>query len=255
MVSVCLTTYNGEAYIYRQISTILGQLNDTDEVLISDDGSSDNTLSLLKSFNDARIKILKHTPRNEKRYKFNLTTRNIENAILHSKGDIIILADQDDEWLPNRINSAKKLLIKYDLVVNDCEIINENNEPVAPSYFEKVNPSDSIIKNFVSSSYLGCCMAFNRKCLKYSLPFPSSPVPHDIWIGLIAKIFNSVYFSSEKVIRYRRHGSNLSASAEESKNSLTFKIQYRFILLYAVCKRYFSIKFNLNENSTNNKIL
>ncbi|WP_131536266.1 glycosyltransferase [Pedobacter nototheniae] len=251
MISVCITTYNGEGFIIKQLDSILMQLEQKDEIIISDDGSTDNTIRLIKSLEDSRIKILNHVPKPEKRYKFNLTTRNIENAILKAEGDIIILADQDDVWNQNRISVVKELLLVHDLVVNDCEIMDERGGVIAPSYFVKIKPTDSLFKNLISGRYLGCCMAFKRDCLKYALPFPKLPVPHDIWIGMVAKIFNNVYFTSEKLVKYRRHGANLSASSELSENSLLFKIEYRLMLLFSLVKRYLAIKFKLNESPTN----
>ncbi|MEK5777350.1 glycosyltransferase, partial [Acinetobacter nosocomialis] len=101
MISVCLATYNGEKYIVEQLTSILSQLSPTDEVIISDDHSTDETLLLIKSLNDPRIKII--TNELGKGY-----TKNFENAINHSSGDYIFLSDQDDVWVENKVELMMK---------------------------------------------------------------------------------------------------------------------------------------------------
>ena len=92
MISVCIATYNGEKYIEEQIASILPQLKENDEIIISDDYSTDNTIQVLTKINSKKIKIFKN--QGEKGY-----TSNFENAIKQAKGNYIFLCDQDDVWL------------------------------------------------------------------------------------------------------------------------------------------------------------
>lgn len=101
MVSVCLATYNGEKYIRQQIESILPQLSAADEIVVSDDESTDQTVPILESFNDSRIHIYIHKRRNEK-VVWDYATHNFENALSHAKGDYIFLSDQDDVFLPEK---------------------------------------------------------------------------------------------------------------------------------------------------------
>ena len=80
MISVCLATYNGELFLKEQLTSILKQLGDSDEVVVSDDGSTDLTLTILQEFNDPRIKVFHHDKRKQK-YSFDYATHNFENAI------------------------------------------------------------------------------------------------------------------------------------------------------------------------------
>src|SRR5674476_13034 len=115
MISVCLTTYNGEEYILEQIQSILCQIGNDDEVIISDDGSTDHTLKILNKQEDHRIKIYHNN--NSKGI-----ISNIENALTYAKGDIIFLADQDDVWLPNKVRICSEALINNNLVISDCYV-------------------------------------------------------------------------------------------------------------------------------------
>jgi glycosyltransferase involved in cell wall biosynthesis len=120
-ISVCMATRNGEKYIKQQLSSILKQLSKNDEVIISDDSSTDNTIDIIKSFEDKRIKIYANN-------KFYSPVYNFENALLRSTGDIIFLSDQDDIWEDKKIRVMYELLKRYDLVVSDCTIIDRKGK-------------------------------------------------------------------------------------------------------------------------------
>ena len=119
MISVCMASYNGEKYIKQQIDSILKQLSDEDELVISDDGSTDNTLSVIQSIHDKRIKLI----HNQGEHGY---SRNFENALKNSKGDYIFLSDQDDVWKDNKVETILPLLKKYAFVVHDTEMTDEN---------------------------------------------------------------------------------------------------------------------------------
>ena len=107
MISVCIATYNGARYIGEQLASILKQLSAEDEVVVSDDGSTDGTLDIVRSFNDRRIRIVdgprRHSP-----------TLNFEWALRNAKGEYIFLADQDDVWLPDKLKAATDMLRGYE---------------------------------------------------------------------------------------------------------------------------------------------
>ena len=89
MISVCMATYNGEKFVCQQLRSITAQLGTADEVIVSDDGSTDSTLAVIESMGDSRIKTIEGPRRRSPVWNF-------ENALRHAKGDYIFLADQDD---------------------------------------------------------------------------------------------------------------------------------------------------------------
>ena len=238
-ISVCIATYNGEKYIKEQLDSIICQLGEDDEIIISDDESNDNTIQIIENFKDPRIKIFSHSPNRKTKYRFDLTTRNIENALSKAQGDFIFLADQDDIWVENKVKKIIPLFEKYSLILHDCTIIDNSKKVLHESYFKLIKSKSGIINNLIKNSYLGCCMAFKKSILKKSIPFPISPIPHDIWIGLIAELKENVFFSNEKLIQYRRHENNLSSSSLKSNNSICFKLKSRFFILKNLIKNYF----------------
>ena len=199
MISVCIATYNGEKYIKEQLLSILPQLGKKDEVIISDDHSTDNTLDIVKGLNDNRIKIVINN--REKGY-----TSNFENALSYAIGDYIFLSDQDDIWMSNKVDYCIAELKEYDLVVSDAILINSKGEKIDDSFFYKRNVYYTWLGNIFKFGFLGCCMAFKMNVLKKALPFPKKHLycTHDNWIFLVAQSFYKVKISHEKLIRYRR---------------------------------------------------
>jgi glycosyltransferase involved in cell wall biosynthesis len=234
MISVCIATYNGEKYIKDQLVSILHQLRDEDEVIISDDFSIDNTLEVIKSFNDARIKVFMNTK--EKGF-----TRNFENALEKAQGDIIFLSDQDDIWMPNKVNVCVIALKNSDFIVHDGHMVNKNIDILNESIFKFRNVKNGFLKNFVKIRYLGCCMAFNKNILNKSLPFPDNQIltTHDSWLTLVSELYFNVNLIYQPLIKYRRHGGNVSLGGAKGSNSLITKALIRVYSLFHLIKIYF----------------
>lgn len=233
MISVCLTTYNGEKFIKEQLTSILHQIGDKDEIILSDDGSKDNTLAIVNSIGDSRIKIFY----NRHQHGF---IGNFENALENAHGDYIFLSDQDDIWKPNKVKCVMTYLNKYDLVVHDAEIIDGKGKTLGKNYYSTMHNKSGFLANLYSTRFLGCCMAFTKKVKDKSLPIPHGVVGHDYWIGMYAKLKFKTIFIPDILISYRRHGNNVSPSSEKSKTSLFYKIFIkRLPLLWNLFLRYF----------------
>ncbi len=236
MISVCIPTYNGAVYIKEQLLSILSQLSSNDEIIISDDESTDDTLAIIKSLNDSRIKVYVHK-KTKSRFKSDFTTHNVENALLKSSGDIIFLSDQDDLWINDKVKIMMDKLIDFDLILSDCQIVNSQLKNISSSYFEINNSKPGVINNIIKNSYLGCCMAFRRRVLEYALPFPVTGVAHDIWLGLIAETTGKVCFINSITLLYRRHEWTVTQSGKKSNTSLMFKVLYRYRIIKSLIGR------------------
>lgn len=238
MISVCMATYNGELYIRQQIDSILPQLSNSDELIISDDGSTDNTIDIIRSYRDQRVKLFHNTKRHG-------VAGNFENAILHSEGDIIFFSNQDDVWLPGKISELSDFLItgKYDIVTCNCTLTDENLNIVRESYYENKTPLDkSAVGNFIKDLWLGCCMAFKRNILSEILPFPPRIVAHDLWIAIYGQLRFKCGYYPKSLQLYRRHGNTASFGDSKSKNSIYFRLNYRYYLAKQIIKRLINSK-------------
>jgi len=240
MISVCMATYNGERYIAEQVKSILPQLEENDEIVISDDGSTDTTLEILKSFNDSRIKIFHHNRNLNNKHSFYPSTKNFENALMKAKGDYIFLSDQDDIWQPDKVQITLPFLKKDNLVVSDAWIINENLEK--QEKLSKYMPyKKGYLKNLFKCTTQGCRIAFTKNIKDFCLPFPNGVIIHDFWIRQLAELKFKVSYIPEPLMFYRRHSNNLSGIIK-SRNSLFFMIKYRIVILFESLRRYFGRK-------------
>lgn len=229
-ISVCIATYNGEKYIKEQLDSILVQLDKNDEIIVSDDSSTDSTIEIIKLYNDIRIKIYENQ-------KFKSPIFNFENALKHSNNEYIFLADQDDIWMPNKVEEIKNCLKEYDLIVSDANIINSIGDVLSNSFYQINNSKQGFIHNIIKNSYLGCCMAFNRSILEIALPFPKDIPMHDWWIGLIGELYGKTYFIEDRLIVYRKHDNNVTSSGEKSSNSFYQKIIFRILMIKNILLR------------------
>lgn len=231
MISVCMATYNGEKYIKDQLLSILKQLANNDEIIISDDLSNDKTIEIIESLKDSRIKIFFNKNRGY--------TNNFQNAIQRASGDYIFLADQDDIWVDNKLEIMSKLLLNYDFVVSDAKIVDNKLESLGSTYFElRGGGENGFMNNLKKLKYIGCCMAFRKTILKKILPFPNNTefCPHDFWIALISEFYYKTHVIKEPLLLYRRHGGNVSSHI--SSTSLIFKIQFRVYSFFKVISRF-----------------
>lgn len=251
MISVCIATYNGEKYIKEQIDSILKQLDENDEIIISDNYSTDNTLKILEQYNDKRIKIFQQKKSiNYSRWsKFYSITKNFENAINKSSGDIILFSDQDDIWYDNKVEIIRRDLEIKSCVISNYNVINDINKIICNKKYI-INPLKNILKVILFVPFLGCTMGIQRDLLLKYLPFPKNLLLHDIYIGLLSYISGNIIFENRELISYRYHGFNATtAGLGKSNNRLFFKIYWRIIfyimIIFALLRYRYRIKNKL----------
>lgn len=214
-ISVCLATYNGEQFVKRQLDSVLMLLDDSDQVIVVDDRSSDGTFRLLKETYGDRIEI--HV--NEKNMG---PIKSFEKAISLAKGDIIFLCDQDDIWLETKVSSV---LEKFKdpqtmLVVHDAQVVDGNEEVIHVSWnkYNRNNINQGIIGNIVKNAFTGCMMVFRKEIVPKILPFPDSIEMHDQWIALACKMNKEkIAYIEEPLMLYVRHGKNVTGMKRRSR--------------------------------------
>lgn len=223
-ISVCMATYNGEKYIEEQLKSILDQLSEEDEVVISDDHSKDSTINVIQSINDPRIRV--YYNEGEKGY-----TKNFENALKHSEGDIIFLSDQDDVWIEGKVKAVLNSLKRFQFVVTDAEIVDGSLNTLYASHFKLTSVKSGFIRNFSKTRYIGACMAFKRCVLDKALPFPKnqSLCAHDYWLAIVSEMYFKAGLIETPYLKYRRHDANASGGGlEKSKISIFKRLIIRF---------------------------
>lgn len=234
MISVCMATYNGQRFIKEQIDSILCQLGSEDELVISDDHSSDLTVDIINSYNDKRIKFFYNELKKG-------VTHNFENALQKAAGDVLFLADQDDVWLPGRVSTMIDFMEKggYDVVECNCALVDEDLNVIRDSYYGKGFPQKkSVLGNFIKNSWLGCCMAFKREAFLAASPFPAKASAHDLWLCLYMQLHFKCGYLPAVLHLYRRHSKTVSFADGKSTNSLWFKLSTRAYLAWHLLARW-----------------
>lgn len=232
-ISVCMASRNGARFIRRQLETILTQLGPADEVVVSDDSSTDDTIAIIKGFADPRIRLFENNT-------FFSPIFNFEHALKQATGEIIVLSDQDDIWLENKIAVIRERFRRRTapvcLVALDGCVIDEQERILADSIFKKIKAGPGLVKNVYDNTYLGCCLAFSRELLAVALPFPRRIPMHDMWLGLLAEIFGEVAFVPEKTVMYRKHAASLTDF--RIRFMPVTQIKRRFFLAYHLAARW-----------------
>ena len=216
-VSVCMAAYNGEKYIEEQIYSILPQLTENDEIIISDDGSTDRTLEIIENINDKRITVVKGQKKG--------FACNFFNAIAHANNEIIFLCDQDDIWADNKIvkvlsvfdSNPKCTTVTHEMYTFHNDINEKGNE--FPRKYRK-----GFNYNVLFSSYWGCCMAFKKEFIDKVLPVNEPRLAHDQLIGLASERNGKTVAIPDKLLYHRMHDDNRTST----KNSLIDMIKFRF---------------------------
>ena len=241
VISVCMAAYNGSQFVSEQILSILEQLRQTDELIVGDDASTDNTVEIVEAFHDPRIRLLRNAT--------NLgVIKTFERTLLEARGEIIFLSDQDDIWDPTKVKTVLEVFRArpdVSLVVSDASLVDRKGAPLANSYYEQRGRfRDGFISNLIRCKYLGCTMAFRAEILRRAIPFPSSKlVLHDIWIGTINRLLGGkTLYIADNLVCYRRHDATVTG---RRGIPLVRQLAFRLSLLSAIVR--FWLRQSLGE--------
>lgn len=209
MISVAMVTYNGMPYVRQQVASILCQLDEDDELIISDNGSTDGTWNWLQNeaVSDKRIRPLYYIDQQG-------IVANVAHALSKCSGELIFLSDQDDIWLPDRVRTMSQLFADDPdllLVQADAEIIDNTGQVIGSSFFELRHCGPGIIKNLYKNTWQGCSICCRSRLIELVLPFPQMLPMHDMWLGLVAELYGHVQFLPVILLQHRRHDHNQSS--------------------------------------------
>ncbi|MGA2541418.1 MAG: glycosyltransferase [Verrucomicrobiota bacterium] len=230
-----MATHNGERFIKEQMESILRELGEEDEVVVSDDGSTDRTVLLVKDFDDRRIRLFEGN-------SFRSAVLNFEFSLRQCLGRFIFLSDQDDIWCPGKVAAMTNLLSMHDLVQSDACIIDESSTVLVPSVFRAGHCGAGLLKNLCHNSYYGNSMAFRRRLLDWSLPFPANVAMHDWWIGLVCELLGKPCFHDRVLTRWRRHAHNTTPVGGRSNTPLLRRLRWRVELMANLSRRFWRAK-------------
>ncbi len=223
MIDILLATYNGEKYISTQIDSILMQSLDDFHLYIRDDGSTDNTVEIIREYqkkNSGKITFIAdgETLKSAKNNFFEL--------LKYSNGEYIFFCDQDDFWHKDKLQISIDAITKYTtpaLIHTDMRVVDEKLGEIFPSFFEMqmLNKETSLNKLMVQNNVTGCTMCIN-KALKGLIISDDNALMHDWWIAMVCAAIGSIEFIDAQTVDYRQHGGN-EVGAKEVRSSQYIK--------------------------------
>ena len=233
-VSVVVCTYNGEKYLRDQLQSILDQTRPPDEIIISDDGSTDSTLQIVAEFTSSTSGPQTPVWRVETRRTPLGVSGNFASALSEARGEFIALADQDDVWEPDRLK--KGLAHFHDgalLVHSDATLIDASGCPTG-TLMSALRLTSSERRNLLSGRALtallrrnvvtGATTMIRSSLLEQALPIPEGWV-HDEWLALVAAVQGGVVFHQDPLIRYRQHGNNEIGASKADYDEATRRLR------------------------------
>jgi rhamnosyltransferase len=218
VINILLASYNGEKYIADQLNSIINQTYTNWQLYIRDDGSTDNTLNIIKKYQQTDLRI--HLITDE---LGNLGSCQNFSALMNSiknENKYIMFCDQDDVWLPSKIEDTFNEIIRLEAKYRNIPLLLHTNftyadlnlKPIkSKKHFKRTKITNPEFSNVVcQNSALGCTMMINKKLLYLIGGIPKIAENHDYWIALVASAFGKIFYLDKKTLLYRQHFGNLS---------------------------------------------
>jgi len=248
-VDVLIATCNGEKYVKEQIESILNQTYKNIKVIVSDDRSDDSTPSILKQLaeKDNRITL------NLQKERLGVVG-NFEFLLKQVQSKYYMLSDQDDFWLPEKIEKSVQKLEEdnSDFVFGDLEVVDQDLNTIYPSFGDFMLLNRKIKKyigtnrlNYLYNCVTGCTVLGKKEFIEKILPIPtiSKYLIHDHWMGLMMSIYGKNSYIEEKYIKYRQHGNNQVG---------TNKLSHKFTKMDDVRELFINVKLGVFETYVKN---
>jgi glycosyltransferase involved in cell wall biosynthesis len=220
-VAVVVCSYNGSEHLHDQLASLASQTWPA-SVYLFDDASSDNTVDIARSF-QSKLDIQIHQNSPNKGFVANFESG--IRTVLNLGFDYVALCDQDDIWLPNRLDAGMQALLNVEntnqplLVHSDLSVINEHGNIQIDSYFKfrryDISDKKSLPIALGQNGVMGNTILMNRKLAELALPFPAKLHVHDFWISLVCELYGTRLLISDQLVHYRIHADNTSNATSQ----------------------------------------
>lgn len=233
MIDILMSTFNGDRFLVEQIDSILSQDHAEFRLVVRDDGSTDDTVRILNEYakRDKRIALIRDDHENLG------ASGSFFKLVQHSDGELIMLADQDDIWLPEKVSRTfsrmGQLIEKHGkekplAVFTDLTVVNEKLAVISDSFwsYQKLDPQISqdwrslLAQNVVT----GCTMMFTEAAKSVILPYALPAMMHDHWIAAMVAKSGHIAYLPEPTVHYRQHGHNVEGARSAGFSYLGSKV-------------------------------
>lgn len=231
-VEVLLSTYNGALYLSEQIDSILAQTYRDWRLTIRDDGSTDDTVGIIKRYRALYPDKITLVTDTEGRLG---PCQSFARLLGLSTAPYAMFCDQDDVWLPEKTELTLKEMKRLEesskgspvLIHTDMKVVDRNLKVIAKSFwkYQHLDPGMRGTGNLlIMNNATGCTMMINNKLREISLPIPGEAILHDWWINLVASAFGKIGYIDFPALLYRQHGENEAGASSYPFNYLTARV-------------------------------
>jgi glycosyltransferase involved in cell wall biosynthesis len=238
---VALATYNGALYLAEQLASLTAQTRLPDELVVSDDASTDATIDCLERFAAAApfpVRIY----RNETRLGFRA---NFMKAMALCRFDLIALCDQDDIWDPQKLAVAKAAFDTPDIVLffHNAWLVDEHRRRLGPADIYRLPPVTPPLTIDAMENPFGFSIVFDRSLLQFTDLWtqsadtmePDERMAHDQWLFFLASVFGTICYSDQHLTEYRQHATNACGFSRDDSLSGVVRHRLRWLRNYAAC--------------------
>jgi glycosyltransferase involved in cell wall biosynthesis len=243
LISVVLATYNGSRFLAHQLESVIKQSYRNIEIIIVDDCSTDNTISIIGNFiaQDNRIQLFQNTT--------NLGyIKNFEKGCSLAKGKFIALCDQDDFWHEDKIRNCYESIGDHPMIYCDSVLCDEALQPIGVNISGRVNclNFDNPLQQAVFCRIYGHATLIRKDFMQKAIPF-LPVIPHDWWLCYLATCNGEIKYLPQPLAFYRQHSENIFGAAggktkkhnklnkKEKREEENERIRKRMIAFYEAC--------------------
>ena len=224
LISIVMATYNGSLYLAEQMDSIVAQSYPNVEIIVVDDCSTDNTIEILKCFQQKYINIQIFINDTNLGY-----VKNFEKGCSLATGEYIALCDQDDYWHSEKLSKMQAAIGDYPLIFCDSILCDETLTPIGENISDRVNCRDynNCLQQAIFCRIYGHATLIKKSFLQKALPF-LSVIPHDWWLSYVATFYGGAKYLPEALASYRQHSANIFGAAggkskKDGKTNKAFK--------------------------------
>jgi len=230
LVDILMSVYNGEKFLVDQLESLLGQTHKNWRLVVRDDNSTDASVRVLGEYRNRYPEKIVFV--SDQRGQLG-ACQGFAQVVQHSSADYMMFCDQDDVWLPTKVESSLAELLRLErlnpgmpiAVYTDLIVVDEELKVLAESFwrYQQVIPQDNSLRALILDNVAtGCTMIMNRQLKELAAPVPSAAVIHDWWFTLVCSVYGKVSFLSDRTVLYRQHGKN-EVGAQDSRLSIRFR--------------------------------
>lgn len=215
-VEILLGTHNGAAFLSEQLDSIVNQSYADWKLVIHDDGSTDETVDIIKKYTALypdKITFL------DDALSFGNAPGNFAFLLEKATAEHVMLCDQDDVWLPDKIELTRNKMLEVEkshpdlpiLVHTDLKVVDQQLESLSDSFwsYQGIDPDyNTLNRLLIQNVVTGCTVMINKKLAILALPIPNDVIMHDWWLGLVASSFGEIHHIERATMLYRQHTNN-----------------------------------------------